>query len=683
MDDADMEADPRFMELETLEAIYPEIKRLHGTAPDAKFSFELDVPVEPAQPVKIIFPAANTATSDSFANSERPQNGGPEEPLDSLLVSHLPPLHLNFTLPDGYPTKCPPQVFLSTTTQWLPSATLRALEDDGSRLWEETGQDIVAFTYVDHLQREAEKLFGTMGTEGTLEVNPDHKLALLDFDIEARRAVFEKGTFECGVCLEPKKGLKCHKMLDCGHIFCLQCLQDFYNDAIKDGNLPAIRCLSPGCAKDRASKPASKRKRKAVINPSELLQMGLSESMVKRYVTLKYKTELEADKDTVYCPRVWCNGAARSTRHRKPEGLNFADDSGDELDAQADDAKDHETDTGESPPKPEKFDPADLLCVCEDCGFAFCSRCLQTWHGEFVRCFSKRDKSELTEEETASLEYLRLHTSLCPTCSAPAQKTHGCNHMICSRCDTHFCYLCSSWLDPANPYKHYNKQGNGKVTSCYMRLWELEGGDGDDVGLGFRGGGGGLPPIHAAGAAVAAPQAAPQAVGPEDMLHFYEAEDPIEPWGVNSDVDSDDDGLDNEDLVDEAPQRPLRANGDPVDVAREAPLVLRLLDNQPPRRLPAAPPPPPPPARGNRRAQHHQRQPPRGRGAALAMLEAEEGIMALEAIVPGDSSPRSPEGDGAGNLDVAAYQDATRLNIKDSRSFSGFSPRKLTRQVVR
>ena len=352
-------------------------------------------------------------------------------------------------------------------------------------------------------------------------------------------------------------------MFDCGHIFCLKCLQDFYNDAIQEGSLSVVRCLTPNCAKERAADaPSSKPQRAFFISPSELLQIGLPEETVKRYVTLKYKTELEADKDTVYCPRQWCSGAARSKKRKKPLGLEFSESTVLETPAE-----EHQT----TPGRP-KFDRGDLLCVCEDCGFAFCSRCLQTWHGEFVSCVPKRGNGELTDEEKASLEYLKLHTSPCPTCAAPAQKTHGCNHMICSRCDTHFCYLCSSWLDPANPYKHYNQQAGGKLTSCYMRLWELEGGDGDDVGIGFVGGAG------------------RDNVDVELVDDDGDIEGDIEVVGLVPEVEEADDMANN--------NAHGRHQGELVArVAREAPLVLRL-DN-PPRR-------PPQPA--------HQPQPQRGRG---------------------------------------------------------------------
>ncbi|KAK2679344.1 IBR domain [Fusarium oxysporum f. sp. vasinfectum] len=528
----DYSDDPRLIELGSIEAIYPEIRR-----PDAKdpFTFEIDLPVEPAAPVTVTFPAASAPAHPGLTTlGQATENAQPE--VDSLEVSYLPPLRLRVRLPEGYPADAPPDIVVSTIPQWLSRETIKRLEDDGPRLWDEIGRDMVAFTYIDHIQRAAEDVFGTISPGGTLQVDPEHKLAVLDHDIKAKKAAFEKETFDCGVCLDPKKGSKCHRMLDCRHIFCIQCLQDFYNDAINEGNLSTVRCLSPNCAKKRAASKDTK-KHKVAISPSELLQIGLSEEMVKRYVTLKYKTELESDKNTIYCPRQWCNGAARSKRHKKPEGLEFAET------AKSGKRKNKET-----------FSKADLLSICEDCGFAFCGQCYQSWHGEFVRCAPRRDKGELSEEEKASLEYLQLHTSPCPTCNAPAQKTHGCNHMICSRCDTHFCYLCSSWLDPVNPYQHYNQLAGGKVTSCYMRLWELEGGDGDDVGLGFVGGRG---PVADAPAAL----------------------DDIELMPLPEVIESDDsDGEDEANA--QGNNRPLGGQGQGIEIAREGPLVIRLVDNQ-------------------------------------------------------------------------------------------------------
>jgi hypothetical protein len=55
--------------------------------------------------------------------------------------------------------------------------------------------------------------------------------------------------------------------------------------------------------------------------------------------------------------------------------------------------------------------------------------------------------------------------------------------MNCYQCGAHFCYLCSSWLDPQNPYQHFNAPGK----PCYQRLWELEEGDNGDGDVQFVG----------------------------------------------------------------------------------------------------------------------------------------------------------------------------------------------------
>ncbi|RGP62217.1 hypothetical protein FLONG3_10296 [Fusarium longipes] len=634
MDESD---DPRYMELSSLEAIYPEIRRPDTQDP---FTFEIDLPVEPAAPITVTFPAPSAPAHPGLTTpTQAVENAQPE--VDSLEVSYLPSLRLKVRLPEGYPVDVAPETQVSTTPQWLTEETIKRLEDDGPRLWDEIGRDMVAFTYIDHIQRAAEDVFGTISPEGTLQVDSEHKLAVLDHDIKAKKAAFEKETFDCGVCLDPKKGTKCHKMLDCGHIFCVQCLQDFYNDAINEGNLSTVRCLSPNCAKERATAKQTK-KNKVAVSPSELLQIGLSEETVKRYVTLKYKTELESDKNTIYCPRQWCNGAARSKRHKKPEGLDFAEasdvESGKEEEEKAED--DSDTKAKKKKNNKDRFNRADLLAICEDCGFAFCGQCQQSWHGEFVRCAPRRDKEELSEEEKASLEYLQLHTSPCPTCNAPAQKTHGCNHMICSRCDTHFCYLCSSWLDPVNPYQHYNQLAGGKVTSCYMRLWELEGGDGDDVGLGFIGG---------------------PAANPPPALNEIE----LLPEVIESD-DSDDE--EEVDAPDNNRQLGGQGQGQGIEVAREGPLVIRLVDNQARdgRRAipPAAPDAPQHPAgRG-----HHG--PPRG--AAGRGRGARGAGRGGAAVGRGGGGPR---GGGAANRQRANQrQPQQQANGQNDNNQDGLDP---------
>lgn len=593
--------DQRDIELSSLSAIFPEIQRVNDDDP---YTISLEVPVNPANGVLVTFPAAAAdgvaPPADGVVPADlpiAPNNRGLNANNDSEQqhLSYLPPVRLQIGLSPGYPTEEPPKISISTTPPWLPDEVVRRLEDDGARLWEDMGRDIVVFTYIDHVQQSAEDLFGLVNEKDALEVDLQHKISILDYDIKAKRAAFERGTFECGVCLDPKKGSVCHRMLDCGHVFCVECLQAFYNNAIKEGDLATVRCLAPNCAKEReekagrGNKPRGKKVR-TFISPSELLQIPLDQEVVKRYVTLKYKTELESDKNTIYCPRSWCNGAARSKKHKKPEGLELAE-------AASDDESEADGESDATGPKHGAPTSQDLVAICEDCGFAFCSRCLQSWHGQFYVCQGPRNTEEISEEEKASLEYLRLHSTPCPQCGAPAQKTHGCNHMICYRCRSHFCYLCSAWLDPANPYQHFNEMPGGKVTGCYMRLWELENGDGDDVDYGFAGGARRPePPVQVR--PEPAEEARIVAVVEEPEEELVEGEEEIVFAQRRRD-----DGRHHDNH--------RAQNGQPVAVAREGPLVLRIAGNQPagagrggPRGGHAghAPPPavPAAPARGGR-----------------------------------------------------------------------------------
>ncbi|KAI1498233.1 RWD domain-containing protein [Biscogniauxia marginata] len=591
-----MEEDAREVELSTIAAIYPELQ-IDENDP---YTVSIELPVSLAKPLTVLFPAA-TEAAPPVAPSQGPF--APVKNVDSQSLSNLPALQVNITLPDGYPQEKPPNVTISTSPPWLSAHILRKLEGDATKLWEEMGRDQVIFTYIDDLQRLAEDVFGLVDSNGTLKVAPEHKIAILDYDIKAKQRAFDKETFVCGICLDPKKGIACHRMLDCGHVFCVQCLQDFYNNAITEGDVASIQCLEPNCAKEREeavmNSSIKRKKPRTFISPSELLQIPLEQDTVKRYVTLKHKTELESDKNTVYCPRSWCQGAARSSKHKKPQGLEFVDESEDDSDAEG-------TVVGADGKVGKTKADQDLLAICEDCGFAFCTRCGQSWHGEFKYCVPKERKDEITEEEKASLDYLKMHTTPCPTCAAPCQKTHGCNHMRCFRCQTHFCYLCSSWLDPTNPYRHFNIQPSGDVNGCYMRLWELEGGDGGDVGIAYEGGG------AMRNAEVAAGQYGQhlEIVGQPRQARGDvrdEAEDrppqeaPADPRGQAQPGP-------------EQPRRPGQQHDGRVAIAREGPLVLRIGGNAPPARGRAAIRRQPGPAIPHAQAQAANDAQRRGRG---------------------------------------------------------------------
>jgi E3 ubiquitin-protein ligase RNF14 len=156
------------------------------------------------------------------------------------------------------------------------------------------------------------------------------------------------------------------------------------------------------------------------------------------------------------------------------------------MDDEAEEQQQQQQTTTEPPPAkvPSTSSRERAVAICEACNFAFCVRCHKSWHGDFVACRAMvpEGSSEISEEELASLRFIRQNTSECPACQSPVVKAYGCNHMTCS-CGTHFCYLCGTWLDPQNPYKHFNKVDE----PCYGRLWDMDDGDEGNGAVQFGG----------------------------------------------------------------------------------------------------------------------------------------------------------------------------------------------------
>tara|TARA_R110002003_G_scaffold214_31_gene16283 strand:- start:6162 stop:7637 length:1476 start_codon:yes stop_codon:yes gene_type:complete len=464
MEDADLD-DERTEELTTLESIYPEL------VIDAKSPYcaTLELLVAPTKPLPVTFE--------------------PEQEVERL--SYLPPLHIAIDLPATYPAESAPSVRLSTTPSWLPSDIAQKLVAEADSLWEEYGGGTVLFSYISSLQEQAEMAFGLE----ELTLSSDVRKELVEYSKKMKRELFDKETFDCEVCLEPKKGSVCYRLERCSHVFCVACLQDYYNNCIKEGDVNNVKCMSTECGKSGGSK----RKKDRLLSPKELLQIPLARETVERYANIKRKKKIESDPTIIYCPRSWCQGAMRTNKYPKITDVTQMDDSDSETEVDTTAQPGVETTDNKVEKRAIGVKGMDRLAVCEDCTLAFCIVCLASWHGDFVRC-EPRDKTQLTEEDQASLNFIMKSTSPCPYCSVPCQKSYGCNRkcryttglrhvlttsldMTCAQCETHFCYLCGSWLNPDHPYKHFN---DPKIKHCWGRLMDGAEGEENEVQFGGR-----------------------------------------------------------------------------------------------------------------------------------------------------------------------------------------------------
>ncbi|XP_055778659.1 E3 ubiquitin-protein ligase RNF14-like isoform X3 [Salvelinus fontinalis] len=277
-----------------------------------------------------------------------------------------------------------------------------------------------------------------------LATDTDLLVHLLDYDERQRLRVFEGQAYDCGICLMSKLGSSQYR--ECGHIYCNECMSEYFTVQIRDGNVRGLTCPEPECS--------------STATPSQVKRL-VGEELFTRYDRLLLQSTLDRMADVIYCARKACAA-------------------------------------------PVVLEPDTTAALCPSCRYAFCTICRKTYHGtsncklrantlltsgsdsaaessnacvpqteaglqglwedyasgsEERRMFlEKRYGKHILNtllEESLSQGWKGQNSKECPSCRANIQKNGGCNKMACFTCGQYFCWVCLSILDKKNPYKHY------------------------------------------------------------------------------------------------------------------------------------------------------------------------------------------------------------------------------------
>ncbi|XP_076117218.1 E3 ubiquitin-protein ligase RNF14-like [Mytilus galloprovincialis] len=385
--------------------------------------------------------------------------------IEEHVVKNLPPISLNFQLPKDYPSVTPPQFTLSC--KWLNRKQLTKLCLRLDEIWEEYKPCVVVFLWTSFLQDESYEFLGLSDTldlttpqsierkQSTEKYDPraiqdiasqNRLLAtLIDYDKQVKQIEFDRSLFECKVCFCDRTGSQCINFYECDHVYCKECMKEYFTVQIGEGNVNGLYC-----PEDKCESQAHQSQVKELVPPE----------LYAKYDKLLLQTGLDTMLDIAYCPRPSCQ-------------------------------------------QPVIMDKEMSMASCASCCFVFCTLCKLSYHGlspcrikaEGLRKLKDEwlDGDEATRkllekkygkaaiqqavEESFSNEWLDSFAKKCPHCGAQIQKIDGCNKMTCMKCRAHFCWICNGFLAKANPYSHFSEMGS----KCFNRLFEgVDMGDDDD-----------------------------------------------------------------------------------------------------------------------------------------------------------------------------------------------------------
>ncbi|XP_043473027.1 E3 ubiquitin-protein ligase RNF14-like [Leptopilina heterotoma] len=437
--------------------------------------------------------------SEDFYFSYKDIRQTDQEPT-KVNISHLPPITVLVTLPPDYPSLSPPNFTLISS--WLRPPLLSKLCQKLDQLWKETEGAEILFTWFAFLQNETleflnlketlninqtytrykialdNQLLTTVTAEETTVTtrnlqhpnemmtnskrnfiskkskNKRHKnrysfdkravfdrpvssnpvQMLIDYNEMRNEIEFKRNFYTCKICFADKLGIDCTQFIPCSHVFCKECIVGYLEVRIKDGAVQDILC-----PEDKCSSEATPGQIKDLVSPE----------LFSKYDSILLSATLSTMTDIVYCPRRHCQ-------------------------------------------YPVSREANEVFATCPACQYAFCLFCKMVYHGIEPCKMNSADKQSLMKEyknaspeeklqlekrygkkqlqlmidNTMSENWITNNSKNCPHCKVAIEKSDGCNKITCGHCNTFFCWLCNTRLDPRDPYQHYRNPNS----SCFNRV---------------------------------------------------------------------------------------------------------------------------------------------------------------------------------------------------------------------
>lgn len=195
----------------------------------------------------------------------------------------------------------------------------------------------------------------------------------------------------CEVCMD-EDGFDPSEMIGmpCGHEFCETCWYGFVANALEKG---------PQCVRETCPQAGCNE----VITEEEVGRAA--PDLLPKFQSYQLKSFVETFGMTRWCPGPGCEQVAFAAG----SGGVFADAGG--------------------------------VAKCDKCDCQFCLKCGEEPHAP-ITCKDLAMWQEKCRNESETANWILANTKPCPKCGSRIEKNQGCNHMTCSGCKHHFCWIC-------------------------------------------------------------------------------------------------------------------------------------------------------------------------------------------------------------------------------------------------
>lgn len=197
---------------------------------------------------------------------------------------------------------------------------------------------------------------------------------------------------DCEICMVPCV-VKSMSALECGHMFCNECWNQYLRSKILDEGTACISCAMPGCD--------------ILVDELTMTRLISEPDVLRKYEYVIAKEFVSANKRIKWCPAPGCEHALQ-------------------------------------------LPSAGAIPVRCSCGHFFCFQCLQAAH-EPIRCEMLAHWLKKCADDSETANWIAANTKECPKCHSTIEKNGGCNHITCrqAKCMYEFCWLC---LGPWEPH---------------------------------------------------------------------------------------------------------------------------------------------------------------------------------------------------------------------------------------